>query len=75
MVDLTGKQYAYTAVIDGNQYHVGVAVENEKGYYLTDLGPFESYEKAQQRAKELNSERLKLSDESAYRLVGSSIQW
>lgn len=71
---MTGdKRFAYTAIVDEGGFRIGRADEGVPGYTpLPDLGEFESYEKAAEKAEELNTagglEKLE-----AFRIVASTM--
>ena len=67
--------FAYIAVVLTSQgYGVGIAEENMPGYVpRPDFGIFDSFAAAEQQAKQLNTEQLKLSSERAYEIICSSM--
>lgn len=71
--NLTMGNFAYTAVMRGDKWGLGVAVRDESGYYQTDLPTYDTVEAAEAHADILN-ERMGLSEKEAIRIVASSMR-
>lgn len=68
-----GVNTAYGAVIHGRAFSVGLAEENEPGFWpMPSLGIFPSYELASAKARELNVARG-MTVEEGLRIVTSSM--
>ena len=64
---------AFTAVVTGEGYGIGLTERDNPGYVpVRDEGPFESYEAAKTRADHMN-ERLGLAPVEAWKIVASSM--
>ncbi len=72
---MAGKAYAYTPVMSGNTYGLGLAVANEPGYHPIPLywAQADSFNEAADMADELNTNVLGLNDAAATRIVCSSM--
>lgn len=69
------RRIAYTAVVRHPGFGIGVAEENDSGYWpLASEGRFATWEEASQRARTLNQEKLKLTEEDAALIVASSMR-
>ena len=70
---LRQKQLAYAAVIHNGAFTIGLAQENEPGYWPTPQhGTFLNYDQAAVKAHELNTARG-LTPADAARIIGSSM--
>lgn len=68
------KQLAYAAVLDRGVFSIGLAQQNQPGYWPTPQhGQFRTYNEAAARAHELNQARG-LSAEQAALIVASSMR-
>jgi len=67
------KRKAWVAVVSEKGFTLGVAVEDEAGYYVTDYPSVDSYGKASKWAADLN-ERMGLTEMDAIRIVVSSMR-
>lgn len=72
---MSGKAYAYVAVMSGNTYGLGLAVANEAGYNPIPLqwAQADSFDAAHDMADELNRDKLGLNDMAATRIVCSTM--
>ena len=67
---------AYTAVVQEGGFGLGLAVENEPGYYPVKAyppGSFATHKEAGEKAQALNAEEFRLSREDAWRIIASSM--
>lgn len=72
---MAGKAYAYTAVMAGDTYGLGIAVANERGYLPIPLhwANAETYDAAADMAEVLNRDLLGLSNDAMARIICSSM--
>jgi hypothetical protein len=72
---MAGKAYAYTAIMSGDVYGLGLAVANEPGYHPIPLhwANFPTFDSAHGEADRLNRELLDLNERAAARIVCSSM--
>lgn len=70
-----GGLLAFAAVLgDERGYGIGAAEENEPGYTpMPKFGRFDTFDEAQTEAMKHNVDRLGLTREQAYRIIGSSM--
>jgi hypothetical protein len=74
MTKTTTKREAFVAVLMGRAFGIGLAQENERGYYpQVGFGSFDTYEAASAKAQELNA-LLGLSADDAAMIVCSSMR-
>jgi hypothetical protein len=64
---------AWVAVVSDKGFTLGVAVEDEAGYYVTDYPSVDTYDKATKWAADLN-ERMGLTEKQAMLIVVSSMR-
>jgi hypothetical protein len=72
----TTKRKAFTAIIQPGGFGLGIAVENEPGYYPVrefPPGSFKTWDEAGEKANALNTEKFGLSHEDAWRITASSM--
>jgi hypothetical protein len=74
MTKTTTKREAFVAVLMGRAFGIGLAQEDERGYWpQAGFGTFDSYDAASTKARELNA-LLGLSAEEAAMIVCSSMR-
>lgn len=67
---------AYVATSQGGGFGLGLAAENEPGYYPVKEyppGAFKSYDEAMDKAESLNAEKFGLSPEDGWKITASSM--
>ncbi|HKV44610.1 MAG TPA: hypothetical protein VJT32_08055 [bacterium] len=70
----TTKREAFVAVLMGSAFGIGLAQEDERGYYpQVGFGTFATYDDACEKARELNT-RLGLDPVDAAMIVASSMR-